>query len=647
MDMARWPCKCQWGCGGGNECHGNQTFEKRLKERCDFCKESCKNCVVIEHCDSASCKGRCRFHGSWDEEMAEVVTNEAPVRPVTPERETSPMPARPTPSRSTHVEDSPLRRLVLDPRAHNSSRSQQASPCPEEVMTNTEEEAEADPPREGTSTPAPAAQTVSQEEPPHAEPNTEKEGQASHDPGVTRGSKPSALLKSLLNIQENKEKTRLRREAVLKTFAERLANDFQNMERLTQLSLGGTIRRVFAIVSDAVNQVAPAEGAGQTTGKKSEIRGGTGPQEATKERETWSQQRQPAQNQQQGKAPRDAGPTPKDGKIGIQKKENKQAEDTVTQVRPLWTQVLKKDFRPQNQEEERKAARGVMTKEVTRHDSRVFLRFSGQRPDEVVTEHAVRACLTAEENKGVVRANQTRNAIALLVKTKQDVANLLTKQELIKQATGADRVESSEKWNKFIFRGVTRLRLVKGSWAALNEADVRFEITKNQGTTDLKKILVIQLTGCAEKCNVIVFTGEDDEIKRSTTLFGDRVGAVKITDKPGPRFCRNCKMHHVGLCRKENKCENCGKAEHGKCEEKTRCTACHQDHKSSDPKCPLRPRRAGNQWLYPNEWIIQAKRKQTRADLKAKAKKDEEKEAEKTDPKGTKSSKGKGPAEWS
>jgi hypothetical protein len=46
-----------------------------------------------------------------------------------------------------------------------------------------------------------------------------------------------------------------------------------------------------------------------------------------------------------------------------------------------------------------------MTKEVIRHDLRVFLRFSGQRLDEVVMEHAVRACLTAEENKGVVRAN--------------------------------------------------------------------------------------------------------------------------------------------------------------------------------------------------------------------------------------------------
>ena len=329
-----------------------------------------------------------------------------------------------------------------------------------------------------------------------------------------------------------------------------------------------------------------------------------------------------------------------------QKGEAKQKEDLVTQVRPLWTQVLKKDFRPQNQEEEKKAARGVLTKGMTRQDLRVFLRYSGQRPDEVVVEHAVRACLTEEENKGFVRANQTRNAIALLVRTKQDVVNLMNKQEEIKQATGAGNVESSEKWNKFIFRGVTRLRMVNGNWASLNEADVRFEIAKNQGNTDLKKILLIQLAGCKEKCNVIVFTGEDDEIKRSTTMFGDRVGAVKVTDKAGPRFCRNCKMHHVGLCRKENKCGNCGKAEHGECEEKPRCAACLQDHKSDDPKCPLRPRRAGNQWLYPNEWIIQAKRKQTRADLKAKSKREEAKETEKADPKGNKASKGKGPAEW-
>ena len=50
---------------------------------------------------------------------------------------------------------------------------------------------------------------------------------------------------------------------------------------------------------------------------------------------------------------------------------------------------------------------------------------------------------------------------------------------------------------------------------------------------------------------------------------------MKITDKLGPRFYRNCKMHYIGLYRKENKCENCGKAEHGKCKEKTRCIACY------------------------------------------------------------------------
>lgn len=290
MDMTGWPCKCQWDCTGGKECHGNQTFERRLRERCEYCKESCKNCVVVEKCDSASCKGRCRFHRSWDEEMAEMARNEAPGRPVTPEREPSLTPSRPTPSRKTQAEDTPLRRLVLNP-PNAASSSHQASPCPEEVMTNTEEEEEAAveeaaplgkkaPP----AFPTQAAQTITQEEPVLAETSDRKKGQA--------GPKQSALLRSLLTIQGNKEKTRLRREAVLKTFAERLANDFQNMERLTQLSLGGTMRRVFTIVSDAINQTAPSEGAGQTTGKKSENRGGSAPSEPTNEGMARPQQRQ-------------------------------------------------------------------------------------------------------------------------------------------------------------------------------------------------------------------------------------------------------------------------------------------------------------------------------------------------------------------
>jgi hypothetical protein len=57
-------------------------------------------------------------------------------------------------------------------------------------------------------------------------------------------------------------------------------------------------------------------------------------------------------------------------------------------------------------------------------------------------------------------------------------------------------------------------------------------------------------------------------------MFGDRVGAVKVTNKVGLRFCRNYKIYYIGLYRKENKCRNCGKAKHGECEEKPRCAAC-------------------------------------------------------------------------
>jgi hypothetical protein len=48
---------------------------------------------------------------------------------------------------------------------------------------------------------------------------------------------------------------------------------------------------------------------------------------------------------------------------------------------------------------------------------------------------------------------------------------------------------------------------------------------------------------------------------------------VKITNKLGLRFYRNCKIYYIGLCRKENKYKNRGKVEYRKYKEKTRCTA--------------------------------------------------------------------------
>ena len=117
---------------------------------------------------------------------------------------------------------------------------------------------------------------------------------------------------------------------------------------------------------------------------------------------------------------------------------------------------------------------------------------------------------------------------------------------------------------------------------------------KNQGPTDIRKVYVIKLASCKEKCNIIIFTSEATKVKRNTTLFRDRVGAVKITDKTRPRFCRNCKSFHVGLCRKESKCENCGKAEHGACNREIKYATCLGGHKSSDLRYPLRPRRTGD-----------------------------------------------------
>jgi len=57
----------------------------------------------------------------------------------------------------------------------------------------------------------------------------------------------------------------------------------------------------------------------------------------------------------------------------------------------------------------------------------------------------------------------TRNAVAILVKSEQAAKLLVNKQEIIKAAIGVIVVQIGERWNKFLFRGVMRLRMVKGS----------------------------------------------------------------------------------------------------------------------------------------------------------------------------------------
>jgi len=284
----------------------------------------------------------------------------------------------------------------------------------------------------------------------------------------------------------------------------------------------------------------------------------------------------------------------------------------------LWTMVLKKGFRPKTQKEVNKAAKTVTAKSSHKQDLRVFLRFSGEQPDEVATELAIRECLTPEEGKGLARVTQTRKAVAMVMRSKHDVDTIMAKKEEIATCVGAEKIETSERWEKFIFRGVTRIRRIEGNTATVSEVDIRRDL-KKQWDGEAKKILVIPLANNPEKCNVIVFTGEDQRIGNHVALLGDRIGALRVAEKTTPRQCRNCHMFYIGLCRREAKCENCGRALHGRCEEQTRCGVCHGGHESADPRCPLRPKKQGGQWCYPNEWVVNARRKQTREEIKRKA----------------------------
>ena len=145
IDITGQLYKCQQGYRGGKEYYGNQIFEKRLKERYNYYKELCKNCVIIDYCDSASCKGSCRFYRSWDKEIRENAAKAETGRLRTPEATIKNTLYRPTPRRSVQVDDTPVRKLFL---SHESSQHPQATPYLDEVITTVKEEADTEPLRE-------------------------------------------------------------------------------------------------------------------------------------------------------------------------------------------------------------------------------------------------------------------------------------------------------------------------------------------------------------------------------------------------------------------------------------------------------------------------------------------------------------------
>jgi len=190
--------------------------------------------------------------------MRENVAEAKTGRPRTPEVTIENTPYRPTPRRSVQVDDTPVRKLFL---SHKSSQYPQGTPCPDKVITMVKEEADTEPLREEDKPLQTRQEKVGHIVTAGQETATGKAMEGTVKTGTGRETtklppkepKPSALLRSLLAIQENKEKLRLRKEAVLKTFAKRLANDFQNIERLTQMNLGETMKKVFTIVTDAIN----------------------------------------------------------------------------------------------------------------------------------------------------------------------------------------------------------------------------------------------------------------------------------------------------------------------------------------------------------------------------------------------------------
>jgi hypothetical protein len=52
---------------------------------------------------------------------------------------------------------------------------------------------------------------------------------------------------------------------------------------------------------------------------------------------------------------------------------------------------------------------------------------------------------------------QTRKAVAMVIKSKHNIDTIIAKKEEIATYIKAEKIETSKKWEKFIFQGVTRI----------------------------------------------------------------------------------------------------------------------------------------------------------------------------------------------
>jgi len=59
--------------------------------------------------------------------------------------------------------------------------------------------------------------------------------------------------------------------------------------------------------------------------------------------------------------------------------------------------------------------------------------------------------------KGLVRVVLTRKTMALVVKDKEGVETIIKKKVEVMAVIKAEAMENSERWEKFIFWGVTRI----------------------------------------------------------------------------------------------------------------------------------------------------------------------------------------------
>ena len=158
------------------------------------------------------------------------------------------------------------------------------------------------------------------------------------------------------------------------------------------------------------------------------------------------------------------------------KESNQQDELRINN--PLWTTIVKKDFRPKYRQEANLANKpGITTNVKTNEDTRIFLRYPDKCPDAAAVRHALQKDLPTEAMRLIKDIRNTRKAIAIYVSSKEDQDKLRPFKDAICKAAKCTSADVTQRWERLLVRGIkTKYVDLDMKEVTIDREDIRREV---------------------------------------------------------------------------------------------------------------------------------------------------------------------------